>query len=98
MGQENSLHLSVQLLGCILIARGMGVEQKQVQRFLEFVDCVNSILPHLAGDVLAEAFGLLLDLEPPKYCPAFSPDKRWCCGYRAQPESEQPAYSTSLSQ
>ena len=96
MEQEISIQLSVQLLGCILIIRGAGAEQKQVQRFLDFGDSINSIFPHLPGDVLAEAFGLLLDLEMPKCGPAFAPGKLGCCGYRVEPEPEQLAYSTVL--
>lgn len=46
MGEENSIQLSVQMLGCILIAKETGVEYKQMQRLSEFVDSVNSIFPH----------------------------------------------------
>lgn len=38
MGQGKSKQLFVHLLGCILIARGDGMEQKQMWRIFEFVD------------------------------------------------------------
>ena len=44
MRQGNNIQLSVQLLGCILIAIRAKVEQKQRQRYLEFV---NSTFPPL---------------------------------------------------
>lgn len=43
-GQGNSIQLSVQLHECILIANRAEMEQKQLQRFLEFI---NSIFPPL---------------------------------------------------
>ena len=44
IGQKNSIQLSAQFLGCILIARGAGMVQKQMQRYSEFVDSVNVVL------------------------------------------------------
>ena len=45
VGQGKSRQLSVHLLGWILITRGAGAEQKQMQKILEFVDSVNILLP-----------------------------------------------------
>lgn len=38
IGQEKSRQLSVHVLGHILIARGAGMEQKQMQKIVVFVD------------------------------------------------------------
>ena len=45
MGLGKGGQLSAHVLGCILIARGAEVEQKQMQRFLESVGSVNILLP-----------------------------------------------------
>lgn len=45
MGQRKSRQLSVHLLEHILITKGGRVEQKLMQRYFEFVDIVNILLP-----------------------------------------------------
>ena len=78
MRQGNNIQLSVQLLGCILIAKGAKVEQKQRQRYLEFV---NSIFPPLHWQHPHCHLGATLELGEAKGRP-YLPIQVQCCGHR----------------
>ena len=77
MGQGNSFQLLVQLLRCILIARGANVEQKQRQRYLELV---NIAFPPLQWRLICHHLLSAPGLREAKICPRLHHCKTWCCG------------------
>lgn len=64
MEQVNSIQLSVQLLGCILIARGAEMEQKQRKK--TFLGFVNIIFQPLCWRFIHQCLRLLQVLERPE--------------------------------
>lgn len=87
-----SIQLSAHLLKCILIARGTGMEQKQIQKFLEFV---NILLPPphwwCSHHPLQIALGLRDAMVEP--CPCSG-----SMGYAAQPQPKAVATKPRNSQ